>query len=94
MSARAKAIPRKRGLMLRLLVIFVAVALAVGLQAGEGQAAGHRESSPATTPATRAVGCAPQVALKHPALPGLAQPSEARSSDASSGCSRPALSGS
>lgn len=94
MSAHAYVIPRKRGLMLRLLVIFLAVALAVGLQAGEGQAAGHRDSGPATAPATQAVGCAPLVWLKHPALPGLAQPSEARSSDASSGCSRPALSGS
>ena len=94
MTDRAYVIARKRGLLLRLLVIFLAVALAVGLQAGEGQAAGHRTNDPAPAPAVQEVGCVPQVALRHPALPGLAQPSDARSSEANSGCSRPALSGS
>ncbi len=94
MTARAYVIPRNRGLILRLLVIFLAVALAVGLQAGEGLAAGHRTNNPAPAPAAQEVGCAPQVPLRHPALPGLAQPSDAPSSEASSGCSRPALSGS
>ncbi|GAB2659478.1 hypothetical protein [Arenimonas aestuarii] len=94
MTAQAHSLPRKRGLMLRLLVLFLAVALAVGLQAGEGQATGHLENTPASSPAMRASDCAWRVALRHPALPGLAQPSEARSSEASSGCSRPARSGS
>lgn len=94
MTARARSLPRKRGLMLRLLGLFVAVALAVGLQAGEGQAAAPRASPPASIPATQEVGCAPAVALKHPGLPALVQSSDARSSEASSGCSRPARSGS
>ncbi|GGA70291.1 hypothetical protein GCM10011521_05540 [Arenimonas soli] len=93
MTAHARSLPRKRGLMLRLLVLFLAVALAVGLQAGEGQAAGHHDSGPASHPAAREPDCASPVAFTHPALPGLAQPREARSSEANSGCSRPARSG-
>ncbi len=93
MNRHAPPLPRKRGLMLRLLVLFVAVALAVTLQAGEGKAAGHRAVEAEPAPQQRQAACAPRVALRHPALPAAAQPNDARSSEASSGCSRSARSG-
>lgn len=94
MPPKAQALPRKHGIVLRLLVLFLAVALAVGLQAGEGVAAGPSAGNVQPTPAIPISECAPPVALKHPALPIAAQPRDARSSDASKGCNRPARSGS
>ncbi|WP_152560423.1 hypothetical protein [Arenimonas donghaensis] len=91
MLPRTQSLPRKHGIVLRLLVLFLAVALAVGLQAGEGQAAGPVErSAPATTPDAPMPACTPPVALRHPALPAAAQPRDARNSDDSKGCSRSA----
>ena len=93
-APKAQALPRKHGIMLRLIAIFLAVALAVGLQAGEGKAASHSGHSPVPSPTAPLVDCAPPVALKHPALPVAAQPRDARSSDDSRGCKRAARSGS
>lgn len=94
MLPNAQALPRKHGIVLRLLVLFFAVALAVGLQAGEGEAAGPTAGAAKPVHTLPLNECAPPVALKHPALPIAAQPRDARSSDASKGCKRPARSGS
>lgn len=91
--APVRPLPRRRGLLLRLLVLFFAVALAVSLQAGEGSATRVPSDAP-VHPALPIPACATPVALRHPALPSAAQPRDARSNDASSGCSRPARSGS
>lgn len=94
MPPKTQVLPRRHGIVLRLLVLFLAVALAVGLQAGEGQAAGPPEKDRPSTRSGSPVECAPPVALKHPALPVAVQPRDARSSDDSKGCKRSARSGS
>lgn len=94
MLPKARSLPRKHGIVLRLLVLFLAVALAVGLQAGEGEAAGPRDARLGPVRVIPVNECTPPVALRHPALPAAAQPRDARSSDESKGCSRPERSGS
>lgn len=93
MTAVVQDLPRKRWLMLRLVMLFVAVVLALGLQAGEGEAAGHAEAASKPAPVQRQTNCAPPVALKHPALPAAAQPRDARNNAPSKGCNRAASSG-
>ena len=94
MMAPVRPLPRRRGLVLRLLVLFLAVALAVSLQAGEGSSARTGVEEAPQVPASTTSACMPPVSLRHLALPAAAQPRDARSNDASSGCSRPARSGS
>jgi len=94
MLPKAQSLPRRHGIVLRLLALFLAVALAVGLQAGEGKAAGPSENAAPQAKPLPLIECAPPVALRHPALPVAAQPRDARSSDDSKGCSRSASSGS
>lgn len=94
MMAPVRPLPRRRGLVLRLLVLVLAVALAVSLQAGEGSSARTGVGEAPETPVSTSSACVPPVVLRHPALPAAAQPSDARSNEDSNGCSRPARSGS
>lgn len=91
--APVRPLPRRRGLLLRLLVLLFAVALAVSLQAGEGSSTPVQPEA-TENPDSRVPVCAAPVALRHPALPSAAQPRDARSNEDSNGCSRPARSGS
>ena len=94
MMAPVRPLPRRRGLVLRLLVLVLAVALAVSLQAGEGSAIRSGVGEAPETPASSPRACVPRVLLRHPALPAAAQPRDALSNEDSNGCSRPARSGS